>query len=61
MGKRSSEEYRREAVKLVLEGGVPIRRAASDLGIGESTLTKWIQAHKADSREPVSLSASAAV
>ena len=56
MAKKFSEEYRREAVKLVLEGGVPVKRAASDLGIGESTLTKWICAHKAETPEPLILS-----
>lgn len=44
MPKRYDEEFRREAVKLVREGGVPVARAATDLGIGESTLAKWIAA-----------------
>ena len=57
MGKKFSEEYRQEAIKLVIEGGVPASRAASDLGIGESTLTKWLSAYRATNPEqPLTLS-----
>lgn len=54
MAKRYDEEFRREAVKLVLEGGVPASRAAKDLGVGESTLNKWLIAAKGSSPVPIS-------
>jgi len=37
-----SNEYKEEAVKLVAEAGVLVRQAAKDLGIGQSTLQKWV-------------------
>ena len=33
MSKRYDEEFRREALKLVIEGGVKASRAARDLGV----------------------------
>lgn len=56
MGRKFSEEFKAESIKLVLEGGVPITKAASDLGIGASTLTKWLSQVKGSSPEPISLS-----
>jgi len=44
MPKRYDEEFKREAVKLVLEGGVPAARAAADLGVGETSVSKWLAA-----------------
>ena len=44
MGRKFDEEFRREAVKLVMEGGVPAARAARDLGVGQTTLSKWLAA-----------------
>ena len=44
MGRKFDEEFRREAVKLVLEGGVPAARAAADLGVSQTTLGKWLTA-----------------
>jgi transposase len=40
--RKFSEEYKREAVKLVIEGGVAVAQAAQDLGLGQSTLEKWV-------------------
>jgi transposase-like protein len=37
MGKRFSEEFKREALKLIIEGGVPLTRVAAELNVGEST------------------------
>jgi transposase-like protein len=44
MGKKFDEEFRQEAVRLVLEGGVPAVRAARDLGVSQTTLSKWLTA-----------------
>ena len=41
-GKRSTAEFRREAVRLALASGRIRREVAEDLGIGLSTLTRWV-------------------
>lgn len=47
MGRRKfSAEYKREAVKLVFEQGMSVAKAASELGIGASTLDNWVRAHR---------------
>lgn len=54
MGKKFDEEFRREAVKLVLEGGVPAARAARDLGVSQTTLGKWLTAARGTESESLS-------
>jgi transposase len=44
--KQVTEEFRREAVRLALVSGRTIGQVASDLGIGKSTLGKWISRHR---------------
>ena len=34
-------EFKREAVRLVLEEGIPLARVARDLGINENMLRRW--------------------
>lgn len=51
MKRRFSEEFKLEAVKLVLEHGVGGERAAKDLGIGYSTLQKWLSAYRAKRKQ----------
>ena len=43
MGKIYNEEFKREAVCIALMSGLKRRQIASDLGVGHSTLAKWIQ------------------
>lgn len=43
---RHTEEFKREAVKLSLTSGLPRRAIADDLGIGKSTLSKWIRTYR---------------
>ncbi len=43
---RHSEEFKREAVKLALSSNLPRQAVADDLGIGKSTLGKWITEHR---------------
>ena len=43
MSKLHNDEFRREAVRIALTSGQPRRQVASDLGVGFSTLAKWIQ------------------
>jgi transposase len=37
-----SEEFKQEAVRIALTSGLPRARVASDLGVGKSTLGKWV-------------------
>ncbi len=45
-----SDEFKLDAVKLVLEHGVTGQQAAKDLGIGYSTLQNWISRYRAKQR-----------
>lgn len=42
-GNRLTPEFRREAVRLALTSGRTRREIADDLGIGLSTLTRWMR------------------
>ncbi len=47
MGRRRfSEEYKLEAVNLVLVQGLSVGQAADDLGLGKSTLDNWVRAQR---------------
>lgn len=47
MNKRKfSNEFKNNAVKLVTEQGLTTKQAANDLGIGISTLDKWLKQHR---------------
>ena len=48
MAHRHTEEFRQEAVRIALTSGLTRRQVASDLGIGFSTLSKWIQRSRND-------------
>jgi transposase len=39
---KHSEEFKQEAVRIALSSGLPRARVAADLGVGKSTLGKWI-------------------
>jgi len=41
--KRYSEEFKKEAVRLALEGGMSHSRVARDLGVNINSLTSWIK------------------
>jgi len=53
--RRFSEEYKQEAVKLVLDQGVSIKDAALDLGLGASTIDKWVRERRAGWGTPKAL------
>lgn len=40
------KEFRREAVRIALTSGRTVGQVAADLGIGKSTLGKWISRHR---------------
>ena len=46
--RRFSAEFKREAVRLVLEGDVSVAEAARDLDVCETSLHRWIKQHRVD-------------
>lgn len=48
MAMRYSDEFRRDAVRIAMTSGLTRPKVASDLGIGLSTLNKWVQKHQDD-------------
>lgn len=56
--KRYSSEFKREAIKLVIEDGLSLAQSASDLGIGKSTLDKWVRESRSRRADPNALSES---
>jgi transposase len=53
MGTRRTDEFRKDAVRIALTSGLSRRQVADDLGVGLSTLNKWVNAQ----REPDVVSA----
>ncbi|TCP58544.1 transposase [Rhodovulum bhavnagarense] len=41
-----TDEFRKEAVRIALTSGLIRRQVADDLGVGLSTLNKWVNAHR---------------
>ncbi|WP_093741852.1 IS3 family transposase [Sulfitobacter delicatus] len=48
MATRYTDEFRRDAVRIATTSGLTRPQAASDLGVGLSTLNKWVQKHQHD-------------
>ena len=48
MAIRYTDEFRRGAVRIATTSGLTRPQAASDLGVGLSTLNKWVQRHQHD-------------
>ena len=46
MGTGMTDEFRRDAVRIALTSGLSRRQVADDLGVGLSTLNKWVTAHR---------------
>jgi transposase len=46
MGTNRTDEFRADAVRIALTSGLTRRKVASDLGVGLSTLNKWVTAHR---------------
>ena len=46
MGPKRTEEFRQDAVRIALTSGLTRRQVADDLGVGMSTLNKWITVHR---------------
>lgn len=43
---KHSEEFKQEAVRIALTSGLSRERVANDLGIGKSTLSKWLSQYR---------------
>jgi hypothetical protein len=43
---KHSEEFKHKAVRIALSSGLPRARVASDLGVGKSTLGKWVSEYR---------------
>lgn len=43
---KHSEEFKREAVRIALTSGLLRARVAADLGVGKSTLGKWLVVYR---------------
>ena len=46
MGQKRTDEFRADAVRIALTSGLTRKQVADDLGVGMSTLNKWITAHR---------------
>jgi len=46
MGLKRTDEFRQDAVRIVLTSGLTRKQVADDLGVGMSTLNKWITARR---------------
>ena len=52
MALKPTPEYRAEAVRVALTGGLPRKHVAADFGIGFSTLSRWIQQDRRNPEKP---------
>ena len=46
MGTGRTDEFRKDAVRIALTSGLSRRQVADDLGVGMSTLNKWVTVHR---------------
>ena len=46
MGLERTDEFRQDAVRIALSSGLTRKQVADDLGVGMSTLNKWITAYR---------------
>ena len=53
MAIRFSEEFKVDAVRMALSSGVSRRQLAADLGVGFSTLSKWVRQSRKVHKQPI--------
>ena len=46
MAKQHTKEFQQEAVRIALSSDLSRKQTAADLGVGFSTLSRWIQIHR---------------
>ncbi len=56
MAQKPTPEFRAEAVRIALSSGLSRRQVAADLGIGFSTLSRWIQKDRRNPEKPAAQS-----
>jgi transposase len=44
--KKHTEDFKRETVRIALSSGLSRERVAADMGVGKSTLHKWITQYR---------------
>ena len=52
MSSNRTEEFKRDAVRMALTSGLPRKKLASDLGVGLSTLNKWVKLYGGNDTVP---------
>ena len=52
MATRYTDEFRHDAVRIATTSGLTWLQISSDLGVGLSTLNKWVQKHQHDDLMP---------
>ena len=43
-----TREFKEDAVRLVIDRGLPVSQVAMDLGVHDNTIYKWMRQYKAD-------------
>ncbi|MYS81198.1 MULTISPECIES: transposase, partial [Streptomycetaceae] len=56
MPQRYTQQFKDEAVRMVLDGPRPIIHVARELGISDTTLGNWVARYRRATTEPVSTS-----
>jgi transposase len=51
--RKFSEEFKKEAVRLVVEQRIPVGQACLDLGMGRSTLEKWLSSYRSEQQPEI--------
>jgi transposase len=51
-----SLDFKKGAISLVEDSGLSVAKAAKDLGVGVSTLDKWLRSHRERAKDPNALS-----
>ena len=46
MGLKRTDEFRADAVRIALTSGLSRKQVAANLGVGLSTLNKWVTSHR---------------
>jgi len=55
MPRTYSLDFKQGAISMVVDSGLSVAKAAKDLGVGTSTLDKWVRRHRERSQDPNAL------
>lgn len=56
MAQQPTPEFRADAVYVALTSGLPRRQVAAGIGVGFSTLSRWLQQHRCNPEKPIAQS-----